>query len=284
MSVWFGDDVDLFVPDGSSINEALVRSTDLGVGAHPDDIELLMPAPLVECHGCEDRWFTGVVCTDGAGGERCAPFSQLSDAEYVSARRDEQRQAAELGGYSAMVQLSHDSSELRDRPGVKMLAGELTTLLEAVRPHNVYTHDLADAHATHVAVGLAVIEACRNLDHSIRPARVVGCEGWRGLDWLADGERIAFELDRGAELVGTLVSQHASQLAARPFDSAVIGRRRANATFASPDRHSDALEVQFAMDLTPLIRNEDLDPVEFVEAAIARFSSQVTRGLRALMC
>ena len=61
---------DVLIPDGSDVDAALARTTDLGIGAHPDDLEFLMLVPIAAATDDPDRWFTGITCTDGAGCAR----------------------------------------------------------------------------------------------------------------------------------------------------------------------------------------------------------------------
>src|SRR4051794_18768524 len=98
-------DAGVYVPDGLDTTEALERTTDLGVGAHPDDLEFGYLVPIGECRAASDRWFAGVTCTDGAGSARGGRYATHTDAEMVEVRREEQRRAAELAGFGAVVQL-----------------------------------------------------------------------------------------------------------------------------------------------------------------------------------
>lgn len=262
---------EIFVPDGSDIGVALARTTDLGIVAHPDDIELMMPVPVVSCSTSDDRWFTGVVCCDGA-----------TPTVGPSIRHTEQRRAAEIGGYSAIAQLGAASVGVRDPQTRGELVDRLADLLDRTRPVNVYTHDLADRHSTHVAVGLATIEAIRRLEPATRPGRVVGCEGWRGLAWMSDQEKIRMPLDTSSGLHRRLVEAHSSQLATKAYDLAFEGRRRANATLHDIYGADESDEVMVAMELSPLVRNDDLDPVEFVSAAIERFRREIVANLTEL--
>ncbi|WP_334144122.1 PIG-L deacetylase family protein [Rhabdothermincola sp.] len=272
---------DLHVPDGSGGPEALARTTDLGVVAHPDDLELLAVAAIGQCAADEHRWFTGIVCTDGAGSARSGQSEGLTAPELVAARREEQIRAADLGGYSAVVLLGRPSGDVRSPEGFESLVGELAALLERTRPVNVYTHNLADKHPTHVAVGCAVVRAIRSLAPQQRPARLVGCEGWRDLDWLGDHEKVRLDVTPFADLAEGLMAVFRTQIeGGKRFDLAAAGRRRANAVFDDP-RGPDAFdEVTVAMDLAPLIVNDDLDPVTYVTSAIDRFRADVDRRLR----
>ena len=64
------DTAEIFVPDGLSTEQALSRTTHLAVSAHQDDIEIMAASPILDCFQRTDRWFTGVVVTDGRGSPR----------------------------------------------------------------------------------------------------------------------------------------------------------------------------------------------------------------------
>jgi LmbE family N-acetylglucosaminyl deacetylase len=272
---------DLFVPDGTPLPRALARTTDLGIGAHPDDLELLGIVPIGHCRDDPDRWFTGVTCTDGGGSAVGGRFAHLGRDELIGVRRGEQRAAARLGGYSAAVQLGHPSDHVQRPEGLADLIDELASVIEATGPANLYTHNLADKHPTHVAVGAATVLAARRVDAERRPVRLVAIEGWRDLDWLPDAEKLRMDASPYAALALELASMFESQIdGAKRYDLATQGRRRANATLFEIRRGDDADEVVVAMDLTSLLRNDDLDPVVFVLGAIDRFRADVESSLR----
>src|SRR5690554_2118609 len=91
----------LFIPDGADENTALSRTTDLCIAAHQDDIEIMAFGPIAKCYGLKDKWFTGVVVTDGAGSPRTGIYERYSDQEMKKVRVVEQKNAASVGGYSA---------------------------------------------------------------------------------------------------------------------------------------------------------------------------------------
>lgn len=272
---------DVFVPDDAPVPDALARTTDLGVGAHPDDLEFLMLVPIASCRADAARSFTGVTCTDGAGSARSGAFASFTDEQMVAVRRDEQRAAAEVGGYGAAIQLGHPSASVRGPDGFAALVGQLASVIDATRPQNIYTHNLLDKHSTHLAVSAATVLAVRSLPVDARPIRLVGIEGWRDLDWLPDHEKVSLDATGLDDLAARLAACFPSQIAGgKRYDLAEQGRRRANATMREPRSVDDAESLTVAMDLTSLIRNDQLDLVDFAAAAVDRFKAEAVAGLR----
>jgi len=268
------------VPDGAPVDQALARVTHLGIGAHQDDLEFMAFHGIAECFGRTDRWFGGVTCTDGAGSARSGKYAGLADAEMAELRQSEQRLASEVGGYGAMIQLGYTSAEAKDRSDER-LRNDLRGILEVAKPEVVYTHNPADKHPTHIAVVLAVIEAVRALPRERRPRRMIGCEGWRDLDWLPDDEKVVMDVSGHEALAAKLAACFGSQIeAGKRYDLAVAGRRAANATFSDPHVTDVATQVVFGMDLTPLIADETLSPTAYIDALMGRFGSEVQAALR----
>lgn len=266
---------EVFVPDGRPVDAALARTTHLGIGAHQDDLEFMAFQGIAECFGKTDHWFCGVTCTDGAGSARTGDYAKLGDVEMSALRREEQNAAAWIGQYGAMVQLGHTSAAIKDRAD-RSLQDDLRGILEATNPEVVYTHNLADKHPTHIAVVRAVIEAVRTLPRERRPRRMIGCEGWRDLDWLPDEEKVVMDVSGHEALAAKLAACFASQIGGgKRYDLAVEGRRAANATFLDPRSTDEATKVIFGMDLTPLIEDAALDPGEYVDGMIERFRGGV---------
>jgi len=54
---------ELFIPDGASEDEALQRTTQMGIGAHPDDMEIMAYHGILECFGNDQKWFSGIIVT-----------------------------------------------------------------------------------------------------------------------------------------------------------------------------------------------------------------------------
>ena len=270
------------VPDGLDLAAALARTTHLAVGAHPDDLEILAQAGIEACRHRGDAWFAGIVASDGAGSPRAGRYADMTDARMREVRWDEQAAAARLGGYGACVQLAYPSAVLKD-PGDPRCGEDLAALLAAARPTVLYTHNPLDRHDTHVAVALRTLAAVRRLPRDQRPARVLGCEVWRDLDWLCDGDRVALDTGPDEAFQTALLALFDSQVAGgKRYDLATLGRRRAHATFHASHGVDGPRGLTFALDLTPLADDPDLDPVTFALGAIDRFRAEAETRLRRL--
>ena len=268
-------DADIFAPDGTSPADALARTTHLCVIAHQDDIEINAYPAVAECYGRVDRFFTGVVMTNGAGSARSGQYASVTDAEMQRIRREEQRRAAVLGRYNLQLQLSHPSADVK-QPGHPAVAADLATIFSGCRPAIVYLHQPADKHDTHVACFLRCLEALRVLPRAQRPARVLGVEGWRDLDWLADDQKVPLDASAHPALAEKLVAVFDSQIAGgKRYDLAALGRRLSNATFFASHATDQANAISFAMDLTPLLADESLSVRDFTLAHIDRLRADV---------
>jgi LmbE family N-acetylglucosaminyl deacetylase len=271
---------DIFIPDGKAPAEALARITHLGVGAHQDDLEFMAFHGIQACFHSDAEWFGGVTCTNGSGSSRTGNYARFTDEQMMTVRRQEQRQAAIVGRYGAMLQLDYPSKIVKD-PADARLKDDLKDILTATRPRVVYTHNPADKHDTHVAVVVPVLQAIRELPREQRPQAVYGCEVWRDLDWLPDAEKVVHDVCGHENLAAALNGIFDSQIAGgKRYDLAVIGRRRANATFFESHGVDESDALAFAMDLTPLAQDETLDIVDYVTGFIERFKADVTAKLR----
>ena len=268
-------DSEIFVPDGTSIAEALARTTHLAVAAHQDDIEFMALQGVLACFGRTDRWFCGAVTTDGAGSPRSGIYADCTDADMMRIRRSEQKKAATVGEYGACVLLSHPSARVKD-PDETRVVTDLRTLLLATRPSTVYTHNPADKHVTHVATFLRLLSAIRSLPAAERPEKFFGCEVWRSLDWVCDAEKVVDDVGAHPNLGAALSQVYDSQIAGgKRYDLAVAGRRLANATFLESHAVDEAQSLAFSLDCTPLVRDDTLDPAAWISGCIRRFEAEV---------
>jgi LmbE family N-acetylglucosaminyl deacetylase len=274
------DCAEIFVPDNWQPKEALGRTTHLAIGAHHDDLEIMAAGPILECFQQPERWFTGVVVTDGGGSPRSGLYERYTDEEMQAARAKEQRKAGVIGEYAALALLNYPSKAVKD-PTNRQPVEDLAALLQAARPEYVYTHNLADKHDTHVGVAVKVIAAIRSLPVSERPQRLYGCEVWRDLDWMVDGDKVTFDLSNHENLQAALLGVFDSQIAGgKRYDLASMARRRANATYFESHGVDETSSMSFAMELTPLILHTDLDVEGYVREFIQRFLEDVTERLK----
>lgn len=270
----------LVAPDGKTGPDALSRTTHLGIGAHQDDLEFMAFHGILACYDREDRWFGGVTITDGRGSSRAGQFKEWTDDQIAAERIREQEAAAAIGQYSFIAQMGFGSAAVRDARQ-NAVRDDVLQILKASRPEVVYLHNLADKHDTHVGCALRCIEAMRQLPKADRPKMVYGCEVWRDLDWLVDSEKTAMPISARPELARALNEVFATQIAGgKRYDLAVLGRRTANATFSNAHSSDQESAMQWAMDLTPLVQDETLDPVAFTVGFIDRLKSDVSSRIR----
>lgn len=270
----------LLIPDQATGPAAFSRTTHLGIGAHQDDLEFMAFEGILACYDRTDRWFGGVIMTDGRSSSRKGPYAGWSDEQIAAERVKEQHAAARIGQYSFIAQLGYLSKEVRGADQTDPV-DDLVAVLEAARPEIVYLHNPADKHDTHVACFARCIEALRRLPKSARPAKVLGCEVWRALDWMVDGEKVAMPVSARPELAQALNEVFATQIVGgKRYDLAVLARRAANATFHDAHASDTETALQWAMDLTPLIQDDTLDVTAFTLGFLERLQQDVAARLR----
>ena len=274
----FHPSADVYVPDRTPVAAALARTTHLCLAAHQDDIEILAYQGISA--GYARRTFTGVVITDGGGSPRAGRFARCTDEQMKKIRRAEQRRAARLGHYAVQLQLAHPSAVVKDARRPEVVA-DLAAILRATRPEVVYLHNPADKHDTHVACFWRSLAALRALPKTKRPRRVYGCEVWRNLDWLLDSDKAVLDDSARPGLAAKLIGAFESQIAGgKRYDLAIAGRRLANATFHTSHATDRATALTWAMDLTPLVEDDQLSVEKFTLAHIDRLRADVAARLK----
>lgn len=250
--------------------------THLAVGAHQDDLEVMAGHGILECLENSENHFVGVTCTNGAGSARAGDFAGTTDEEMIQIRHAEQEASAKVGEYLAIHQLGFSSSDIKSQKNAE-LVDQLVGLIEKAKPKIIYTHNPMDKHKTHVAVTFHLIEALRQSNY--KPSQLIGCEVWRGLDWLSDESKVVLPISDPSK-IKKLIALHKSQVAGgKAYDEATVGRMLANATFF--ESHSvDQNQYQwFGVDLMPLIDNKNLTLREFSEQHIGDFKNEVIANL-----
>src|SRR6202521_1037602 len=102
---------DLFVPDGAAPETAIARTTHLCIAAHQDDIEIMAYHGIAQCVAQKDKWFSGVVVTNGGGRRRTGIYAGYTDREIQKVRVVEQRKAAFVGEYGCQIQLDYPTAQ-----------------------------------------------------------------------------------------------------------------------------------------------------------------------------
>jgi LmbE family N-acetylglucosaminyl deacetylase len=189
----------------------------------------------------------------------------------------EQKRVASLANYAAVIWLDHASADVK-QAAYPALASDLSAVLSAVRARLLYTHNPADKHDTHVAVALHTVQALRANPSSVE--RVLGCEVWRALDWLQPEDKVTLDVSSVEDRLMPLIGAFESQIAGgKRYDLAAAGRKRANATFLDSHAVDRATAVEYAMDLTPLVRDPTLDITRWTLQFVERFARDVEARL-----
>jgi LmbE family N-acetylglucosaminyl deacetylase len=277
------DTSEIFVPDNLPETQALERTTHLAVGAHQDDLEIMAVDGILKTFQQNDKWFCGIVMTDGSGSPRDDLYKDYTDEMMREIRRKEQKKAAVVGEYGALVFLDYSSAEIKDGSS-KASVYDLSSILLKTHPETIYTHNLADKHDTHVATSLRLIEALRLLPESDRTRSFYGCEVWRDLDWMIDKDKQVFDVSAHPNLQTSLVGVFDSQICGgKRYDLATIGRRRANASYYASHSTDIASAMIYAMDLSPLIDHPEMNINDYIQEYIDRFKQDVADRINRLL-
>lgn len=249
------------------------RYTHLVFAAHQDDVEIMCGDGIVRCYDSDENGLVAVIVTNGAGSPRNGRFAGFSDEQMIAERRKEQIKAAKIGRYAALILLNYPSSEAHE--GNASFLSDIKEIVAEYSPDTVYTHNPADKHRTHVNVVKAVVTALKQLGGAQKPKNFYGCEAWRDLDWLSDEDKVVFDLSGYKKLLFRLIAVHKSQIkGGKRYDSAIQGRRLANATFHRSHFTDSAELVSFGIDLSPLLA-EGADIKEFTTEKIERFKREL---------
>lgn len=271
---------DVFIPDQTEPFTALRRVTHLGIVSHQDDLEIAAYHGITECFKTEDKWFGGVVVTDGSGSPRKGPYEKYTDDEMQQVRLIEQRKAAYVGEYSFMAQLGYPSEEVKTQRNGPVV-DDIKFILEHAQPQIVYLHNPCDRHDTHVATFLRCLEALRALPPEMRPQKVYGCEVWRKLDWPVNDDKVMLWVDKHPHMLRPLLGVFDSQISGgKRYDLAEEGLRHANATYFDSHTTDKTSLLSFALDLTPLIVDDQLDVEEFTLGYVRRLEQDVAGRLK----
>ncbi len=267
----------IYVPFGGDEKQALTGTTHLAIAAHQDDVEIMAQHGILTCFGRSDMNFSAVILTDGAGSPRTGIYESFTNEEMRNIRVVEQKKAADVGSYAALIMLNFPSEAVKD-PQERSVIDEVKTVLMETRPKIVYIHNPADKHDTHISASLRALVALQELAPVYRPEKVYGCEVWRGLDWVNDDEKQVLDVSERPALKAALLGVYDSQIeGGKRYDLAALGRFEANATFyASHDTDKMSAAI-YAVDLTPLLDGGSI--ADYMAGYIQRFSQDVVNRI-----
>ena len=110
---------------------------------------------ILECFQQPERWFTGVVVTNGAGSPRDDLYADYTDEQMRRSAARSRRRPPSSASTPPSALLDYPSAAVKDPTDAEVRSTTSATLLAAAQPEVVYTHNLADKHDTHVAVRCA---------------------------------------------------------------------------------------------------------------------------------
>lgn len=270
---------EIYVPQSANKNKIKY----LCISAHQDDIEIMAYHGIIKGYCSKKYSFVGVVTCDGAGSARTGAYQNYTDDMMKQVRIQEQKAASELGKYNMQIFLNYSSAEVKDPHNIQ-IEEDYIKIINELRPEIIYTHNILDKHPTHLGVVIKLIKALRKIDKNVRPRIVYGCEVWRDLDWVCDDSKIELDVSKKPKLAKDILNVFKSQIVGgKRYDLATIGRRYANATYASSHSVDGAKMITYAIDLTPLIEDETLSIKSFALNYIDNFYSTVENTLDKLI-
>ncbi len=251
----------------------------LAIVAHQDDAEIIGYSGIQACFQQQDQWFSTITMTNGGGASRGGRYRDVSNDALSEIRQSEQEKAAVIGEYAFCQQWQCSSQRLKENS--EQATQQLAETLAEMKPSVIYTHNPFDRHATHVTVmkiTLAALQRVIGQNPDYQPT-LFGVEVWGSLDWLPDHYRIELDCSKMPNLEQALIGVHDSQIDGnKGYDTAVLGRRRANATFASTHSEDQFQSVNLAIDLTQVLIG-DASLSKLMSDVLTTFTEEKLEGL-----
>ena len=239
------------------ILEVLPKCDSIHIGAHQDDAEI---GGGIFHPDVDLSLAAVVVVTDGAGVPVPDDLKDTIKPEQIpGVRCDEQLLAGEICGCRAVACLNLPSKLAKVYDPDGPAAVTIRKMLQ-VKPFKlVATHNPFDRHATHVGVGVHVINELRKLAPDKLPTRAIGIEVWGSLDTFpASGLQIV-PIQASIELQLAAISAFQIANKGKNYPWAAVGRRLQNVTMA--ESHSvdpaGAVTACHFWDLLPMVQSSD---------------------------
>jgi len=96
---------------------------------------------------------------------------------------------------------------------------------------------------------------------------------------LNDEDKVIFDVDAHENLAAALIGVFDSQVCGgKRYDIASVGRRRSNATYFASHSTDFTGQLNFSMDLTPLVNDPSLDVKSYIDGYIQNFATMYPPG------
>jgi LmbE family N-acetylglucosaminyl deacetylase len=263
------------------LSNILSRTTHLCIAAHYDDVEIMAFNGIWECYESNTNFFTAVIVTDGLGGEKNGIYKNFTDEEFINTRKEEQKKAAHLGKYNAVIFLEYSSLSTKDINFIP-IDNDLSHIIDITKPHTIYTHSPFDFHITHLAVVSRVIGVLSNLKERYICQKIIGCEVWGSLDWLPQERKILLDVSQNINLQSNLIKVFDSQISrGKDFAAATLARRKANATFQKTMKEDSYKGITLAVLLNDtVVKNISLE--DFVDSVFREYAQETSSRLSSI--
>ncbi len=262
-----------------ALGRALKNATDVAVGAHQDDVEIMAGPQLLKTAADPKRQWLSIIMTDGAASKsilnECS--TELTPKQLTDMRQREQREAAQMAG-APVIQMKYPSAVVNGHmgEGKKREAGYALGTLFAAMPdvENVFGHNPLDKHPTHIAVFAAQTAALRAAKPE-KLKKVVGMEVWGGLTGLPEKMLEIFVVDQQEDLgrLEKIIQLFQSQILGqgRNYAAGTVDRMIGHAAYvSSPHLNNPPPGMVIGVDVSEFTRGTSNDMAGLVDDILKR--------------
>jgi LmbE family N-acetylglucosaminyl deacetylase len=243
------------------------------IATHQDDAEFMGYGVIAKAYKSKEYSVDVIIVSDGAGSPRTGAYANYTDEMMMEARYEEQKRAAKIGQYSSLTLLKYPSSTIKAQD--PHIMEDLVKLIEMIKPETIYLHNPFDKHATHVACCLAALKAIDALKDKSYIKDVFGCEVWRGLDWVVTKDKVFMDTYLHQDELLPILSVFESQIAGgKRYDTALMGRWAANATFNDSHAVDDYTNCSYMINMNDVALNK-MPITDFVNKYLNNFKEEV---------
>jgi N-acetylglucosamine malate deacetylase 1 len=228
----------------------------LVISPHPDDDVLGAGGTMALAAG-EGRGVFSVYVTDGSGSPRKEPG--ISNEEMAVRREKEALHSLKAIGAAGGFFLRRKSQETTAAQG-REIQGEISEIVEILKPAEVYLPGPYERHKTHQACTFLAIEALRQTAGC--SASVFGYSLW-GSFW-GEKRRLARDISSVIRKKVEAVVAHASQIDSRNYHQGILGKNNYEAVFAESQETQKASFVETFCDMTELLIRKDLSIQDWI--------------------